>query len=51
VARRETYATRVTLADEEPRFTGLRRRGLLLDGPRVLVRDGRPDNDPEHRPV
>jgi NAD+ kinase len=51
VTRRETYATRVTLADEEPRFTGLRRRGLLLDGPRVLVRDGRPDSDPEHRPV
>ena len=51
VARRETYATLVTLADEEPRFTGLRRRGLLLDSPRVLVRDERPDNDPEHRPV
>ena len=51
VARRETYATLVTLADEEPRFTGLRRRGLLLDSPRVLVRDERPDSDPEHRPV
>jgi NAD+ kinase len=51
VARREAYAKLVTLADEEPRFTGLRRRGLLLDSPRVLVRDKRPDNDAEHRPV
>jgi NAD+ kinase len=51
VARRETYARLVTLADEEPRFTGLRRRGLLLDSPRVLVRDKRPDDDAEHRPV
>ena len=41
VRRRAEYATLVRLADEEPRLTGLRRRGLLLDSPRVLVRDGR----------
>ena len=51
VARRESYAVLVTLSDEEPRFTGLRRRGLLLDSPRVLVRDKRPGSDAEHRPV
>lgn len=42
VRRRAEYATLVRLADEEPRLTGLRRRGLLLDSPRVLVRDARP---------
>ncbi len=51
MARRETYAMLVKLADEEPRFTGLRRRGLLLDSPRVLVRDKRPHDDAEHRRV
>ncbi len=35
------YAVRVELADEEPRLTGLRRRGLILDGPRVLIRERR----------
>jgi NAD+ kinase len=44
---RASYATLVRLADEEPRLTGLRRRGLLLDSPRVLVRDARPG----HRPL
>lgn len=39
---RADYATLVTLAEEEPRLTGLRRRGLVLDSPRVLVRDARP---------
>lgn len=38
---RRDYATLVRLADEEPRLTGLRRRGLVLDSPRVLVRDAR----------
>jgi NAD+ kinase len=33
------YATLVSLEKEEPRLTGLRRRGLVLDSPRVLVRD------------
>ena len=27
----------------EPRLTGLRRRGLVVDGPRVLARDARED--------
>jgi NAD+ kinase len=35
------YATLVELADEEPRLTGLRRRGLVADSPRVLVREKR----------
>ncbi|MGH2742028.1 MAG: hypothetical protein ACRDN8_05990, partial [Thermoleophilaceae bacterium] len=38
---RPDYATLVGLADEEARLTGLRRRGLVLDSPRVLVRDAR----------
>jgi NAD+ kinase len=47
VVWRPDYATLVRLADEEPRLSGLRRRGLLLDSPRVLVRDARPG----HRPL
>jgi NAD+ kinase len=35
------YATLVSLADEEPRLTGLRRRGLVTDSPRALLRDAR----------
>jgi hypothetical protein len=35
------YATLVRLAREESRLTGLRRRGLVLDSPRVLVRQAR----------
>jgi NAD+ kinase len=31
---RRDYATLVTLADDEPRLAGLRRRGLVLDSPR-----------------
>jgi NAD+ kinase len=38
---RPRYATLVGLADGEPRLTGLRRRGLILDSPRVLVHDAR----------
>jgi NAD+ kinase len=36
-----SYATLVRLAHEQPRLTGLRRRGLVLDSPRVLVRQAR----------
>jgi NAD+ kinase len=38
---RPAYATLVRLAEEEPRLTGLRRRGLVVDSPRVLVREAR----------
>ena len=38
VRHRESYATLVTLAEEEPRLTGLRRRGLVLDSPRAQLR-------------
>jgi NAD+ kinase len=41
VTLRRDYATMVELGDEEPMLTGLRRRGLLADGPRILVRDKR----------
>jgi NAD+ kinase len=38
---RGEYATMVTLAGEESLLSGLRRRGLVVDSPRVLVRDKR----------
>jgi NAD+ kinase len=38
---RAEYATLVELAEEEPWLTWLRRRGLVLDSPRVLLRDTR----------
>jgi NAD+ kinase len=41
VQNRPEYATLVKLAESEPRLTGLRRRGLVLDSPRVLARDVR----------
>jgi NAD+ kinase len=41
VRRRPDYARLVALAEEEPRLTGLRRRGLVQDSPRVLVREAR----------
>jgi NAD+ kinase len=41
VTLRREYATMVVLGDHESRLTGLRRRGLVVDGPRVLVRDKR----------
>jgi NAD+ kinase len=50
VRHRRDYATRVTLAEEEPRLTGLRRRGLVLDSPRVLVRDRRGPSAPGSSP-
>jgi len=39
VRARPAYATLVRLAAEEPRLAGLRRRGLVTDSPRVLIRD------------
>ena len=39
VTFRRAYVTLVTLTDQEPFLTGLRRRGLIVDAPRVLVRD------------
>jgi NAD+ kinase len=41
VRHRRDYAVMVELSDQEPRLTGLRRRGLVLDGPRVLIRASR----------
>jgi NAD+ kinase len=41
IRHRPDYAGLVRLAGEEPRLTGLRRRGLVLDAPRVLVGEGR----------
>jgi NAD+ kinase len=35
------YATLVTLAEDEGRLAGLRRRSLVVDSPRVLVREHR----------
>lgn len=37
IRRRSAYATLITFGDEEPRLEGLRRRGLIVDSPRVLV--------------
>ena len=45
VSLRRDYATLVTLADEEPLLTGLRRRGLIVDSARVFIRDAR---GPDH---
>jgi NAD+ kinase len=47
VRHRPDYATLVTLAEDEPRLTGLRRRGLVLDSPRVMVRDIRSASEVE----
>jgi NAD+ kinase len=41
ISERPDFATLVTLADQEPLFTNLRRRGLVTDSPRVLIRDAR----------
>jgi NAD+ kinase len=41
VTLRRGYATMVMLDDQEPRLTALRRRGLVVDGPRILIRDAR----------
>jgi NAD+ kinase len=47
IRHRDDYATLVTLAGEEPRLTGLRRRGLVVDSPRVLMRGIRAAGDAE----
>jgi NAD+ kinase len=41
ISQRREYATMVTLADQEPLLTSLRRRGLVVDSPRILARDAR----------
>jgi NAD+ kinase len=41
VTLRRDYASLVAVADQEPLLTGLRRRGLVVDSPRILVRDAR----------
>ncbi|HEV7460166.1 MAG TPA: NAD(+)/NADH kinase [Solirubrobacteraceae bacterium] len=41
VRHRPRYATLATLADDEPRLTGLRRRGLVIDSPRAKLRGQR----------
>jgi NAD+ kinase len=41
VSLRPTYATLVELHDQESMLTGLRRRGLVVDSPRILARDAR----------
>jgi NAD+ kinase len=46
---RPSYATMVRLAGEESRLTGMRRRGLIADSPRVLIRD-REGPQPPPRP-
>jgi NAD+ kinase len=47
VGHRPEYATLVSLAEEEPRLTGLRRRGLVHDSPRALLRDRRSASEAE----
>jgi NAD+ kinase len=44
VSLRADYATLVELRDQESMLTGLRRRGLIVDGPRILARDARDDS-------
>ena len=44
---RQEYASLIALADQEPVLTGLRRRGLVVDSPRILARDAR---DPSEVP-
>jgi NAD+ kinase len=41
VSLRRDYATMIRLADQEPILTALRRRGLVVDSPRILARDQR----------
>jgi NAD+ kinase len=38
---RAEYATLVSVGDEEPLLSGLRRRRIVVDSPRVLARDDR----------
>jgi NAD+ kinase len=41
IGMRRDYATMVRLEGEESRLTGLRRRKLVIDGPRLFARDAR----------
>jgi NAD+ kinase len=41
ITQRREYATMVTLAGQEPLLTSLRRRGLVVDSPRILAREAR----------
>jgi NAD+ kinase len=41
VTLRREYASLVTLRHQEPLLSGLRRRGLVADSPRILVHDAR----------
>lgn len=41
VSQRPDHVSLVVLEGEEPLFAGLRRRGLVLDSPRLLARDAR----------
>jgi NAD+ kinase len=41
VRHRPHYATLATLGEDEPRLTGLRRRGLVIDSPRARMRGRR----------
>ena len=41
ITLRDDYATLVSVGDEESYFTGLRRRKILIDSPRVMARDVR----------
>jgi NAD+ kinase len=52
VRHRPDYSTLVTFSEPEPRLTGLRRRGLVLDSPRILVRGNRsaPKAEPPRPP-
>jgi hypothetical protein len=45
IDHRADYATLVALDGDEPRLTGLRRRGLVLDSARVVVRQTRETRD------
>jgi NAD+ kinase len=44
VSLRRDHATLVELHDQESMLTGLRRRGLVVDSPRILARDARTDS-------
>ena len=41
VTRREEVATVVTFSDQEAVLSGLRRRRIIIDSPRILVEDER----------
>jgi NAD+ kinase len=45
VCLRPDYASLVALAGQEPLLTGLRRRRLIVDSPRILARDARSHPD------